>query len=133
MPSHYARCLLLLCALCSSGCSVFYDNCIDHAEFTLFSDAPIAELTPVEAYANDTMMAYRELFQANHKQVPPPVIIYSEAELSQRRIFTQELRQEGFYLPLLDLVHLSPHRDDESDENSERRGFQRNLIAGEQE
>jgi len=37
-------------------------------------------------------------------------ILYAEDSLSRENIYTGDLRQEGFYLPILDLIQLSPRR-----------------------
>ena len=108
---------LLALIFLAGGCSLFYDNQHERDECTVYSDLAPNIVRPVGFTVAKGMQAYWELFDTTAESVPPPTVVYAEPERSQRKIFTRELRQEGFYLPMLNLVHLSPQLETSGYEN----------------
>jgi hypothetical protein len=101
---------LALSAPLLSGCSLFYEHHLEYDEFSLYGDQSRATLERTGDTIERVFAAYRELFPSLSKRVHGARVLYAEDSLSQERIFTGELRQEGFYLPAFDLIHLSPRR-----------------------
>jgi len=101
---------LALLALLLPGCGLFYRHHLEYDDFSLYGDHSRADLERTGGTIQRVFTAYRELFPSIEERVDGARVLYAEDELSRERIFTGELRQEGFYLPMLDLIHLSPRR-----------------------
>lgn len=100
--------LLLLLPLV--GCSLFYRNSLDYEDFSLHGDEDEAVLREKGETVQAVFDAYRVLFPSFEEKVRGARVLYEEDALSRQRIYTSDLRREGYYLPMLDLVHLSPRR-----------------------
>ena len=101
-------CALLLAVL--PGCSLFYSHTLDYDDFSLHGNQEKQSLRRTGDTIQDVVTTYRELFPHIEEKVHGARILYEEDELSRERIYTGDLRQEGFYLPMFDLIHLSPRR-----------------------
>ena len=93
-----------------SGCGLFYAHTLSYDDFSLYGNQPRVTLKRTGDTIQEVFDAYRILFPDFEREVRGARILYEEDSLSQERIFTGDLRQEGFYLPFLDLVSLSPRR-----------------------
>ncbi len=93
-----------------SGCGLFYNHTLSYEDFSLYGNQPKTTLRRTGDTIQDVFDAYRLLFPNFEEKVHGARILYEEDSLSQENIFTGDLRQEGFYLPVLDLIHLSPRR-----------------------
>lgn len=92
------------------GCTLYYRHRLQYEDFSLYGNQPRPTLERTGGTIQQVFDAYRELFPSIEDRVDGARVCYEEDALSQERIFTGELRQEGFYLPWLDLIHLSPRR-----------------------
>lgn len=90
------------------GCSSLYRHSVETDAFSLYGDNDPERLERLASVVETTMDDFDVLFELGEARIPPPRVIYEEDDLSRARIYTSEMRQEGFYLPLLRLVHLSP-------------------------
>lgn len=108
----YARSLMLiLLALFCGGCSSLFRHHVENDDFSLYGNQDRERLESAGKSIARAIRSYRELFPTRAASVPAPWVIYKEDELSRQRIFIDDSRREGYYLPLLKLIHLSPHRD----------------------
>lgn len=94
--------------IASSGCSSLYRHSVETEAFTLYGDNDPDRLQRLATVVGATIRDYRSVFALGDREIPPPRVVYEEDNLSAAGIYTSEMRQEGFYLPLLRLVHLSP-------------------------
>ena len=101
--------LALLATLALTGCTNLYRHQVGNQNYTLYGNQDRPHLEKTGEYIERVIEAYRTIFRRRCSDVPAPWVIYEENELSERRIYTGEPRQEGYYLPFLGLIHLSPH------------------------
>ncbi len=108
--TRWAVAALLSALFLLPGCSLFYRHHLEYDDFSLYGNQSKPTLERTGDTIQRTFDAYREIFPSLRDRVGGARVLYEEDALSQERIFTGELRQEGFYLPALDLIHLSPRR-----------------------
>lgn len=102
------RVFVLAILLLGVGCSSFYEHSIQTDRYSLYGNHDLERLRNTGEFLDESIRAFRLLFPERQSQVPPPRVIYDEDELSRLRIFTPEVRQEGYYFPWFQLIHLSP-------------------------
>ncbi|MGE3165506.1 MAG: hypothetical protein AB7O52_11415 [Planctomycetota bacterium] len=108
--------LLLLAA--TAGCSSFYEHSIRTDRYSLYGNDDVEQLQSTGEFLDRGLTGFRKLFPERQDRVPAPRVIYSEDDLARRHIFTSEVRQEGYYFPWFQLIHLSPR-----DYSAEPRGI----------
>jgi hypothetical protein len=114
MPSKPARSRRLLPGLALAllplvaGCAGFYRHTITTDNFVLHGNHDLEQLRTTGVFIDQVIEAYRDEFPRHAASIPAPRIVLSESKLARRRIFTDEKKQEGYYLPLFRLIHLSP-------------------------
>ncbi|HIA26884.1 MAG TPA: hypothetical protein EYN79_01980 [Planctomycetes bacterium] len=107
---HLRLILLLVLLPAGSGCGLFFRNTIETPSARFWSNSSIDEISGQVEIANSIIEEYRQLFWEFSPEVLRPEILYEEESLSRQNIYTEETRQEGYYLPAFDLVHLKPRR-----------------------
>lgn len=107
-PRRALLILLVGVALSTCGCANFYSHRISTQDYTLYGDESLQQLQTTGDQLTRVIHAYRELFPSHAADIPRPRVIYSEDSLVQRRIYTADLHQEGYYLPLFRLIGLTP-------------------------
>ncbi|MCI0650675.1 MAG: hypothetical protein L0Z55_02195 [Planctomycetes bacterium] len=93
--------------LVASGCGLYAER-LATPDFTIYSDSDPERVKNAGAFIARAMSGYRTVFAKHGASVPAPLVILAEDDFAQRNIFTNEVRQEGFYFPFLGLIHLSP-------------------------
>ena len=113
-PSRPRRILtlgaLVLLPLFSSGCGLFFQHTLRYDDFSLHGDHSKEDLARTGDTIQQVFDAYRVLFPAFEERVDDARVLYAEEALSREKIYTGDLRQEGYYLPVFDLIRLSPRR-----------------------
>lgn len=98
----------LLATLLASGCRLVYRHARSTEDYSVYTDASRRQLATLEALLHEALADFRVIFPQRAAEVPPPRVVLSEDRLVRARVHTVGLRQEGFYLPWLRLIHLSP-------------------------
>ena len=101
---------LLAVLLVLPGCGLLYSHNLEYEDFSLHGNHDVLQLRRTGDTIQQVFDAYRRLFPHLEEKVNECRICYEEDPLSRERIFTGDLRQEGYYLPVLDLIQLSPRR-----------------------
>ncbi len=102
------RTVLLALAVTLTGCYALYEHRIDGNRVSVYGDHDLARLESTARFVERAMEGFRRLFPNGGRDVPPPRVVYEVDELTQNNVYLPYPRQEGYYLPMLRLVHLSP-------------------------
>ena len=93
-----------------TGCGLFYQHTLSYEDFSIHGDHSRSDLEKTGDTIQQVFDAYRVLFPTMEERVDDARVLYAEEPLSREKIFTGDLRQEGYYLPVFDLIQLSPRR-----------------------
>lgn len=99
----------------AAGCSTLFRHQLSTPSFTLYSNQDSRAVGATGARIEQVIQAYRGLFPQRAERIPAPRIVYSADRLVEQRIYTAEVKQEGYYLPLFRLIHLSPQSPGENE------------------
>ncbi|MFN0058798.1 MAG: hypothetical protein ACKVX7_10115 [Planctomycetota bacterium] len=103
-----ASCAALLIPFVLCGCFSFYRHKLERADFQLFSDVDPIRLTETTRFLESALPAMHALYPTCSHRVPAPRVVYNLDELAELRIVVVGSHQDGYYLPFLHLIHLSP-------------------------
>lgn len=90
-----------------AGCSLFYEYHVEGEGFDFYCDRSPSELAPTVSYVDRCVTALSVLFRGEDDLPPAPQIFYEEPAFQSAGVYAPEA-PEGYYLPFLRMVHLSP-------------------------
>lgn len=89
------------------SCSLFYEYHVEGEGFDFYCDRSPVELAPTVSFVDRCVTALSTLFGGDDDLPPAPQIFYEEPAFQSAGVYAPEA-PEGYYLPFLRMVHLSP-------------------------
>ncbi|MCA8959621.1 MAG: hypothetical protein KDC38_03875 [Planctomycetes bacterium] len=95
-------------ALSLSGCTLMYQHRVVRDDLAVYGDDDPDRLESTAKFIERAMRGFEKVFPIGGPDVPSPRVVFETDALARKNVYLPTPRQEGYYLPMLRLVHLSP-------------------------